>query len=156
MILVMWSCDQTKETSTQSPEVETAESLSIQDLNGATISLEQYIGKTVIVNLWATWCKPCIKEMPSFERLIEKLPADDFVFLFASNEDQKLIQKFIERRKFDLKFIQLKSGYESLGAYSLPTTLIYDKNGELVDTYVGSKEWDTPETIAQLTKTHKK
>ncbi len=71
------------------PEKQTGPELSnviLSDLNGIAINLEQYKGKTMFINFWATWCKPCLKEMPSIEKAQELLKNKNIEFLFASNE----------------------------------------------------------------------
>ncbi|MEQ8471472.1 MAG: TlpA disulfide reductase family protein [Marinoscillum sp.] len=123
--------------------------IKLADLKGETLDKEQFKNKIVILNLWATWCTPCIREMPDLVKMQNELPGD-FVLLLASDESLEKIQQFIERRPFDLAFAQIQTSIESLGVYSLPTTFIIGKDGQLLETLVGAREWDSPEQIEQL------
>lgn len=132
------------------PEKDTFVSkIKLADLKGETLDKEQFKNKIVILNLWATWCTPCIREMPDLVKMQNELPGD-FVLLLASDEPLEKIQQFTERRPFDLTFTQIQTSVESLGVYSLPTTFIIGKDGQLLETLVGAREWDSPEQIEQL------
>ena len=123
--------------------------IKLADLKGETLDKEQFKNKIVILNLWATWCTPCIREMPDLVKMQNELPGD-FVLLLASDESLIKIQQFTERRPFDLTFTQIQTSVESLGVYSLPTTFIIGKDDQLLETLVGAREWDSPEQIEQL------
>ena len=120
--------------------------LKILTLQGESLNKDQYENKVLILNLWATWCGPCIREMPDLQEMQTELP-DDFVLLLASDEEPEKVKRFIENNSFELDFVRLNNSIESLGVYSLPTTFIVGKDGELVDTLVGAREWNTPEQI---------
>lgn len=121
----------------------------LTDLKGEALDSEQFKNKIVILNLWATWCAPCIKEMPDLVKMQNELP-DDFVLLLASDESLDKNQQFIERHAFDLTFTQIQTSVESLGVYSLPTTFVIGKDGQLLETLVGARKWDSPDQIEQL------
>ena len=123
--------------------------IQLTDLKGEPLDSEQFSNKVVILNLWATWCNPCIKEMPDLVEMEKELP-EDFVLILASDESLEKIQRFIERRPFDLSFTQIRTSVESLGVYSLPTTFIVGREGQLLETLVGARKWDSPEQIEQL------
>jgi len=124
----------------------------LTDLDGNTIELSSLNGKTVFLNFWATWCKPCIAEMPSIERAQEILKGDSVVFLLASNESLEKIQKFKKKQDFNLNFIQLTSPLENLDILALPTTHIIDPSGETVFAEMGGREWDSEENIELIKK----
>ena len=81
---------------------------------------------------------------------MEKELPEDFVLILASDESLEKIQQFIERRSFDLSFTQIRTSVESLGVYSLPTTFIIGREGQLLETLVGARKWDSLEQIEQL------
>ena len=125
------------------------EALILRDLDGGLIPPASYENKTLILNLWATWCGPCIKEMPDLAEM-EAALGSDFVLLLASDEGATKIKKFIDRKGFDLNFIQIDNSLESLGVYSLPTTFIVGADGELKDTLVGARDWTNVNQIAAI------
>lgn len=122
-------------------------SIELYDLTDNPIKLDSEI---IILNLWATWCKPCIAEMPDLEEMQKQLP-ENFRLILASEEPLERQLNFINRQSFELDFVQLKSGMESLGVYALPTTLILDSEGNILETMVGTRAWNTPEQILQIT-----
>ena len=121
------------------------------DLNGKGINIEDYAGKRVFVNFWATWCKPCIEEMPDLKQLEETL-GDDYVFLFASDQGIGKIRAFANEKDLDLKFVHLnKSLQGDLKVNALPTTFIYDTKGMRRKTITGAmKNWNAPKMIESL------
>ncbi|WKN40774.1 TlpA family protein disulfide reductase [Tunicatimonas pelagia] len=123
--------------------------IELLDLDGNPISWEALKGKKVFLNFWATWCKPCIIEMPSISEAAEQL-GEEYVFLVASYEDLAKIQKFTEKRDFTFQFVHTKTPIENLNIYSLPTTFLINSAGELVETVIGSKEWNDAEAMNQL------
>lgn len=123
--------------------------LRLKTLNGEAIDLEAYQNKVLILNLWATWCGPCIKEMPDLEEM-EAALGDDFVLLLASDEGDAKIKKFVTKKDFDLNFIQIENSLESLGVYSLPTTFIVGADGELKDTLIGARDWTNEKQITSI------
>lgn len=123
--------------------------LKLKQLDGTPIDLSSYQDKTLILNLWATWCGPCIKEMPDLMEM-EATLGDDFVLLLASDEGATKINAFKEKRPFELQFVQIDNSLESLGVYSLPTTFVVSANGDLLETLIGARDWNTPTQIHTL------
>jgi thiol-disulfide isomerase/thioredoxin len=130
----------------QSAQTKPAPAMRLKDLEGKPIDLTELKGKVVFVNFWATWCAPCIAEMPSIERASQQLPAERIAFLLASNEPVDRITSFIERRPIKLPFAQLEN-QEELGIQVLPATFIIDAKGQLAFSEVGSREWDSAENL---------
>ena len=120
------------------------------DLNEKNFDLSVYKGKKIIINYWATWCGPCIKEMPSIKRAEEILEDYDYTFLLVSDETISKISKFKNDRNFDFKFLKSIKSYESLGIYSMPTSYIFDENGKKIETIVGTITWDSEQIINKL------
>jgi thiol-disulfide isomerase/thioredoxin len=128
-----------------------ASQIKLTDLNGNEVDLTDYKGKTIFVNFWATWCRPCIQEMPGIAALQTQLAGKNIEFFFASDEEVDKIQKFMESHNMDLNFVRVENP-ESLGIEALPTTFIFDGTGELVFSEVGYRKWDKPATIEMVTK----
>jgi len=124
--------------------------IKLVDLEGNPVDLKSFAGKKIFLNFWATWCKPCILEMPSIERAEKLLADDDFVFLIASDESVGRIKRFQVTKDFDLQFVRLETPFPDIGIMSLPTTLIIDQSGKIAMNQTGALEWDTPEVLEKL------
>ena len=120
------------------------------DLNEKNFDLSVHKGKKIVINYWATWCGPCIKEMPSIKRAEEILEDYDYTFLLVSDETISKISKFKNDRNFEFNFLKSIKSYESLGIYSRSTSYIFDENGKKIETIVGAIEWDSEEMISKL------
>lgn len=130
-------------------EVATPQS-TFEDLEGNPIELSDYKGKRVFLNYWATWCRPCIEEMPAIEKLQTVLEKENYVFLLASDQSTVKIEKFKAARDFDFKYIKFNGALAEQQITALPVTLIYNELGERIKRFDGGEEWDTPEMIQQL------
>jgi thiol-disulfide isomerase/thioredoxin len=128
----------------------------LKELNGAAVDLSDYEGKTVFINVWATWCQPCIKEMPTILEAQKQL--DDVVFLLASNEEPAQIEGFIKRNSYDFHYVRLEN-MEALGIQALPTTFIFGPEGKLKFSEAGFRVWNDPaniELINSINRNHDK
>jgi len=121
-----------------------------EDLGGNPILLSDYKGKKVLLNFWATWCKPCLEEMPALSRANDILKNENYVFLLASDEPINKIKAFKEKNDFELDFIRFTGTLSQLKIYALPETFIYNEKGEKVDQISGAVTWDSEEMINKL------
>lgn len=119
----------------------------LSTLDGTAIDWNQYKGKIVFVNFWATWCKPCLQEMPTIAKAMTLPESSNVVFLFASNESVELIERFKAKQDFDFDFVQAQN-LESLNVQALPTTFIFDESGNQIFSEAGYRDWSTPESLA--------
>lgn len=120
--------------------------VSFKDLDGNDVKLSDYKGKVIFLNLWATWCPPCRKEMPSMQKLNDKYKKKDFVMLAVSvGEAMDIVKPFVEENKYTFDcFIDPAnqvSGNYSTG--SIPTTYFIAKDGRITSRFVGGREWDS-------------
>ncbi len=120
-------------------------------LNGQAIPLKQYQGKTVFINFWATWCKPCIQEMPSINDAQNILQNEKIVFLLASNENAEQIEEFSHANKFNFNYVRIQNS-EEMNVQALPTTFIFNREGNLVFSETGSRTWDEKNNIDLILK----
>ena len=125
--------------------------------NGET-SLSAFKGKTVLMNLWATWCVPCREEMPTLDALQAKLggPGFEVVPLSVDRAGPEVVRKFyaeIGIRNLGLYIDASMRASFDLAAVGLPTTLLIDGEGRELGRLVGPAEWDAPEMIDFL-RTH--
>lgn len=123
----------------------------LTDLDEKPINLDQFKGKTVFVNIWATWCRPCIQEMLSIEKAQELLSKEGVVFLLASNETPDQINEFIKEHSYDLKYVRLVN-WEELNVEALPTTYIFSPKGELAFSETGYRKWDDTNNTEMILK----
>ena len=119
------------------------------DLENNKVNLSSFKGKKILINYWATWCGPCIQEMPSLLRAQEQLKSE-YVFLLVSEESPKIISRFKSRKSFNFNYIRSSVTLASLGIYSLPITIIYDEEGKEIKTIEGSVVWDSNRMIKKL------
>ena len=123
---------------------------SFVDLSENNLDLSVYKEGKIVINYWATWCRPCIKEMPSLKKAEEILEDYGYTFLLVSDETISKISKFKNERNFDFNFLKSSKSFETLGVYSMPTSYIFDENGKMIETIVGAIEWVSEEMINKL------
>ena len=120
------------------------------DLEGNTVKIQDFKGKRVLLNFWATWCTPCLKEMPSMLKAQEILKDENYVFLFATTDNLDKINQFKKNNDYPFQYLQFKSTLDKLNIYALPATLIYNAEGNQVKRIDGATEWDSKEMLDQL------
>jgi len=121
--------------------------LELKDMEGKILTVDDLDGKMAFINFWATWCKPCLQEMPSIESVKAILENEGYVIIAVSNEDKDRIQGFIDQNDYSFEFAQFALGLESLNIYSLPASYIVDAKGELLFEHMGAREWDNEENL---------
>ncbi len=129
--------------------------LSFENQHQETVEFSQYRGKVVLLNFWATWCPPCIREMPSMQRLYEHFAGQPFeIIALNAGESTTTVSKFLREFKEDITFTVLvdkeNRSFREFGLQGLPMTLLIDKEGHLVDTTIGGYEWDKPASISKI------
>ncbi len=131
-----------------------APQVSFSDATGASANLSDFAGKPVLLNLWATWCAPCRREMPSLERLQARL--GDKITVLAISEDiggNKAVAPFIA--KFGLKavktYLDPKSTLtQAFNVDGLPTSFLIDRRGRVIGRVEGEAEWDSPKMLSVI------
>lgn len=122
----------------------------LTDLEGNPVKTEDLKGKTVFLNIWATWCGPCIAEMPSISQA-RKQVGDKVVFLLASDETPDRIRKFEERRKTGLPLVHFTNPTD-FNFQAIPLTLIFNGKGELTHRELGARNWSEPSALRLMSK----
>lgn len=125
--------------------------ISLTGLDSQSYSLKQYQGKTIFINFWATWCKPCIQEMPSIIEMQKILQNENIIFLMASNETPEQIAEFANTRNYKFNFVRIENS-EEMNVQALPTTFIFNKKGDLVFSETGSRKWNEKNNIDLILK----
>jgi thiol-disulfide isomerase/thioredoxin len=136
-----------------------APDVSFADPDGGEISLAEFKGAPVLVNLWATWCAPCVKELPTLNALARKHDEDGRLAVIAVSQDmapQGSVEAFLSRLKVD----DLGAYHDpkmalagALNAQVMPTTILYDAEGREVWRYIGDLDWTGPEAAKLLADT---
>jgi cytochrome c biogenesis protein CcmG, thiol:disulfide interchange protein DsbE len=130
-----------------------APDFTVQDTD-RTVKLSQFRGKIVVLNFWATWCPPCIVEMPSLVALQKQMPDKVTVLAVSTDEDENAYKKFIRERNLELLTVRDGDQKSSslYGSFRYPETYIIDANGILRRKFIGPVEWTKPEIIEYLRK----
>ena len=132
---------------------EAAPAFELPRLDGAATRLEGFRGKVVLVNLWASWCAPCLTEMPSLERLHRQLGPNGLVVLGVSaDQEEKDIRDVIAKLSVTFPILRDPEGNmaNAYRATGYPETYLVDKHGVLRATYIGAVEWDSPDIVSRI------
>jgi len=119
-----------------------------RNIDGQRIKYSDLRGKVVFLNVWATWCGPCVAEMPFIQKLINEFENEDIEFLLVTKENIKQVIKFKKNNLSSLPLYgEVKNIPPVLKVFAFPTTFIMDKNGKIVIHEIGAKYWSSPEYI---------
>ncbi|WP_244619997.1 TlpA disulfide reductase family protein [Mesorhizobium sp. NFR06] len=126
--------------------------ISFTDGAGRLKTLADYPGKVVLLNIWATWCAPCRKEMPTLDRLQAELGGPDFEVVAVSMDrgGPELVKKFFAEIGVTHLALNIDTSARAmftLGAVGLPMTLLIDRNGKEIGRLIGPAEWDAPDMV---------
>src|SRR5262249_41310529 len=130
--------------------------IKFDDAQGQSRSLADFKGKVVLLNIWATWCGPCRKEMPALDRLQAALAGPDFevVALSIDRGGMDAVRKFFADtgiRNLAMYLDSAGQALRQLGAVGLPTTLLIERDGREIGRLIGPAEWDSPEMVEFVT-----
>lgn len=130
----------------------------LRSLDGRMLSMDRFYGKVVLLNFWASWCAPCVEEMPSLEALAASLPPDRFVVVAVSLDggDGRQVRLFVNQHNLQHLTVVLDPNHEFgaltserqpesvMPVYGYPTTYVLDKRGLVTGFLVGPTTWDSP------------
>ncbi len=117
-----------------------------------TIDLSKLRGKVVLLNLWASFCAPCVEELPSLLELHKRMP-DVAIVAVSIDQDPDVYQRFLVKNHIDIKTVRDEDGRINAlyGTAQIPETYVIDRNGILRRKFVSSQDWTSPEIMSYLT-----
>jgi peroxiredoxin len=128
-----------------------APDFSLPDLDGKMVNLADYRGKVVLLNIWATWCPPCVEEMPSMEKLYQTLNGEGFEILAVSIDVSggEAVIPFMKKHGLSFPALtdtkgSIKSLYQTTG---VPESFIIGKDGIIAEKVIGPRDWATPDAM---------
>lgn len=129
--------------------------LALSGLDGRPAALSAYAGRPVLLNLWATWCSPCVKEMPALDRLQAQSDAGGLqvVTLSVDRGGAVQVKPFLDKLGVQRPAVLLDPSAAAMSALTvrgLPTTLLLDTQGREIARYEGGAEWDAPAMMAEI------
>ena len=132
-------------------EKKNVSNLVFKNYENKEISFLNFKGKVLLVNFWATWCAPCVKEMPSLDRLKSKINGNfDVIAVSVDRDGNEKVNEFFKENKINNleKYFDIKNSLaKELDLFGLPTSFFIDKNGNLIGFYQGDMEWDNNTVI---------
>lgn len=119
-----------------------------------TVSLHDYRGKLVVLNFWATWCVPCVEEMPSLVRMQKQMGPKVTVIAVSIDENETAYHRFLRQYNVDLITVRdpAQKASEIYGTTGWPETFIIDSSGTIRRKFTGAVNWTSPEIIEYLNK----
>ena len=120
------------------------------DSSGKTVNFKEMEGDIILVNFWATWCPPCVAEMPSLNELYKDY-GDKITFVFLANDKIKSVNSYLKKNEYNLPVYYSKDNEpEELRSPSIPTTYLIDDQGNIVMKEVGSYNWNSTNVRNQI------
>lgn len=132
-----------------------APDFSLKDLSGRPVTLSSLKGKVVLLNFWATWCPPCISEMPVFNKLYKEMrPRGLEIVAISADRSEGYVRDFASKHSLDFKVIydESRDVVKRYKVFSMPTTFLIDKNGIIVEKFFGEYDWTDQEIKKKIEK----
>jgi thiol-disulfide isomerase/thioredoxin len=132
-----------------------APAVSFTSEDGKSVALTAFRGRVVLINLWATWCAPCIKEMPSLQRLQAKLGTGLGIVAVSEDRNVAAVGPFLTKHELESLAIYLDPKddlSQAFGVRGLPTSYLIDRDGRILGQLEGAAEWDSPTMVALIEK----
>jgi len=133
------------------PRIPPPVDFSLLDINGQQFTLSDFKGKIVFLNFWTTWCPDCRKEMPYMEKLHRRLKGQDFAMIAVNLQEPALrVKNFLKQYQLTFSILLDTKGEigPQFGIRAIPTTYILDKDGGIIGKALGSRHWDSEESMA--------
>lgn len=123
----------------------------IHDLDEAPVPFTNYQGRVVFLNLWATWCPPCVAELPAIANLASNPRLKEVAFLcVSSDESAEVVRSFLKGKDWPMTFLRATDLPASFATDAIPATFVVAPDGQVVVSEVGSAQWDDPSVVDYL------
>ena len=133
-----------------------APNFTLKDLNGRPVSLSDHKGKVVLVNIWATWCPPCVAETPSIDKLYKMLKDENFELMAVSIDEngKNAVESFMKKKNLSFPVLLDPDGRVAglYGTTGVPESFIVRKDGTIDNRIIGAIDWTSPRVIEHLHK----
>jgi thiol-disulfide isomerase/thioredoxin len=124
-------------------------SMELTDLDGSALSLSDSAGQVLVLNFWATWCAPCVVEIPSLLRLLAATADLDVRFAFITREDPAVVLRFVEKQGVSMPiYVLVGEPPECFRGRAIPATFVLDKTGLIAMRHFGAAKWDAESVVA--------
>ncbi len=118
-----------------------------------TVTLSQLRGKPVVLNFWATWCPPCVEEMPSLVQLQKQMGDKVTILAVSEDADDGAYKQFIRDHNIDLLTVRdTQHQNEGYGTFKFPETFIISRDGKILRKFIGATDWTSPDIVDYLNK----
>lgn len=124
--------------------------MELENMKGKPREMSNYKGDVVFLNFWATWCAPCMREMPEIAKAAGILRKEDIRFIMVSDESEETIKDFVNKNDFDMEYLRSLHKLKDAGILSLPQTFILNRKGEIMESYSRSRDWSSEESLQLL------
>ena len=122
-----------------------ADALVLEDAEGGLHRFSEFRGKAILVNLWATWCPPCIAEMPGLENLYQKTKGEVVFVMISRDRDFELARKFVQRKGYQVPIYYARGPLPAeFSSNGIPATFVIAPNGRIAFTHTGMADYDHP------------
>ena len=122
----------------------------LSDYSGRIINFQEMEGEIILVNFWATWCPPCIAEMPSLNALHTDYK-DKIKFLFVAKDNLERVKAYLEKNSYDLPvYFQKSNGPKELYSRGIPATFLIDDRGKIIMKEIGPSDWNSRNVRNQI------
>lgn len=131
-----------------------ASDFTLKDIDGNNVSLSSFKGKVVLLNFWATWCPPCRAEMPTMNRLNDRLKNKGLIVLAVSTDKAVVdVKDFLKKNPVNFTVLvdyNLNVSRSLYKVFMMPTTFLIDKRGIIVEKYFGEQDWTNPDLVKEI------
>lgn len=131
------------------PKIKLTE-LALSDLNGQPVSLDTFRNEKLFINFFATWCGPCVKELPSIDAAQQVLKQENFRFILISDEPAALLQNFSERTGNRFLILRSERKLQQYSIFTIPTSYLLNTKGEIIFKHTGEEDWVSQAMLATL------